>query len=121
MTVMMNLDRSDYDQSIQSVVLSQTLRNAIPNTVFYGAVALGTLFVGGYWPIVGKIVCVLYGILLTVEIVRHSVSLFGMLAVCLGHSTRGEGKVLLAMIVQILETAAFAYFFWLLLQRFFLT
>ena len=117
---MNNLDPSDYDRPIQSVVLSKTLRNAIPNTIFYGVVALAALFVGGYWPIVGKIVCVLYGILLAVEIVRNAVSLFSTLAVCFGQSARGEGRILLALVIQILETAAFAFFFWLLLQRFFL-
>ena len=117
----MNLKPSDYDKPIQSVVLSQTLRNAIPNTLFYGALALATLFVGGYWPIVGKIVCIFYGILLSVEIVRHSVSALSTLAIFFGNSTRSEGKMLLALLVQILETAAFAFFFWLLLQRFFLS
>jgi len=117
----MNLDSSGYDRPIQSVVLSQTLRNAIPNTLFYGAVALAALFIGGYWPVVGKIVCVLYGILLAVEIVRHSFSLISTLAICFGHSARGEAKVLLALVVQVLETGAFAFFFWLLLRRFFLS
>lgn len=117
---MMDIDPNDYDRPIQSVVLSQTLRNAVPNTILYGAVAVAALFVGGYWPIIGKIACVLYGILLTVEIVRNSVSLFSTLAVCFSQSARGEGKILLAVVVQILETAAFAFFFWLLLRRFFL-
>jgi hypothetical protein len=118
---MIGLDPSDYDRQMQSLVLSQSLRNAIPNILFYGAVALATLFVGGYWPIVGKIVCVLYGILLAVEVLRHSASLFSTLAVCFGGSPRREGKIVLALLVQVLETAAFAFFFWLLLKRFFLT
>lgn len=117
----MNLEPSDYDKPIQSFVLSQTLRNAIPNTLFYGAVALVTLFVGGYWPIVGKIVCVLFGILLAVEIVRHSVSVVSTLLVCFGKGAKGEGTILIALLVQILETAAFAFFFWLLLRQFFLS
>jgi hypothetical protein len=117
----MNLSPSDYDRPIQSVVLSQTLRNAIPNTLFYGAVALATLIIGGYWPIVGKIVCVLYGILLVIEIVRHAASFVSTLAICLGNWARGDGKIVLALGVQILETVAFAFFFWLLLRRFFLS
>ena len=118
---MIGLDPSDYDRQMQSLVLSQSLRNAIPNILFYGAVALATLFVGGYWPIVGKIVCVLYGILLAVEVIRHSASFISPLAVCFSPSAKGQGKVLFALAVQIAETAIFAFFFWLLLRRFFLT
>jgi hypothetical protein len=117
---MMSPDPSDYDRSMQSVVLSQSLRNAIPNILFYGAVALVALFIGGYWPIVGKIVCVLYGTLLAIEIIRHSVSLLSTLGVCFFQSAKGQGKMLVALLIQIVETAALAFYFWLLLSRFFL-
>lgn len=117
----MNLKPSDYDKPIDSFVLSQALRNAIPNTFFYGAVALITIFVGGYWPIVGKIVCVLFGILLAVEIVRHTVSALSTIALCFREGAKGEGTMLLALLVQVLETAVFAFFFWLLLRQFFLS
>jgi hypothetical protein len=112
---------SDNERRMQNLVLSEALRNAIPNTLLFGAVALGTLYLGAHWPLLGKIVCVLYGLLLGFEVIRHSSSLISILAVCLFHSAQGQGKMLVALSVQIAETAAFAFFFWLLLRRFFLS
>jgi hypothetical protein len=117
----MKLHPNDYDRKMESVVLSQTLKNAVPNTLFYGAIAGATLWLGGYWPLVGKIVCIVYGILLVTEAVRHTVSLVSTSIACIGRPSSGDTKMLIAVVVQILETAVFAFFFWLLLRRFFLS
>jgi len=117
----MKLEPNDDSRTMESVVLSQSLKNAIPNTLLYGAIAIGALWLGGYWPILGKIVCILYGVLLVVEIVRHAVSFFTITLTSIGKSSQGDGKMFLALVVQTLETAVFGFFFWLLLRRFFLS
>ena len=116
----MNLQPSDYDRTIESVILSKSIRDAISNTLLYGAIALGALWLGGYWPLLGKIVCVLYGLLLAIEIVRHLVSFFTIGLAAIGKPSSGDREMILALVVQVLETAAFAFLFWLLLRRFFL-
>jgi len=116
----MNLQPSDYDRTIESVILSKSIKDGISNTLLYGAIVVGVLWLGGYWPLLGKIVCVLYGILLAIEVVRHTISFFTIGLAAIGKPSSGDGKMLLALVVQVLETAVFAFLFWLLLRRFFL-
>lgn len=89
------------------------------NTLFYATATSLALVAGDYWPIVGRMAFVLYGAFLAQGMIRHSVPFFLALCVWLSDGTRRDGKIVLALFLQAVETGVLALCFWLLLRRFY--